>query len=208
MDLKEIAEALNQSLEARGWNFKVAQGAVRGRVQDWPAQLEVVIHPGGESQQPLMGLLIDFTSMPLHGERFLDVFQVEREPVLRPLPAFQVRQVMADGSWGPVIDGRGFVSGFGPQAAISRKASLVIFDCSGDERGQTLIQLFQEESRRILEAGDGAAAILNRLYQRTVLERKTPMPGLPEELSGAGAPVTARRTLDEQDKEGKYPWRR
>jgi hypothetical protein len=188
-EFEGIGEDLNQRLGRRGWRFRVAADGVRGRTQSWPSQLESLLDPGSDDRLPALGLVLDFRAMPLGGERFRDVLNGERESLLRGFGAFRVRQLRRDGSWAPEIGHRAFMHGYGTGTAISRQTDVVIFDRGPSERGEKLVERFVTEVARFMETGGALAALLQRLYRRTVLNAIVPEAPLPETVGASSSMV-------------------
>ncbi|MGB2940370.1 MAG: hypothetical protein WBD38_08750, partial [Candidatus Dormiibacterota bacterium] len=174
--------------------------SVTAHKHDWPAQLRLVVDPGAATERPILGLALDFRSMPLGGERFRDIFNMEREQILRGLGAFRVRQMHGDG-WSDGVSDRIFLHGI--EGGISRASGLVLFDRCPSEGGAALLSALPVESTRLLETGGQIAQLLQRTYNRTVLRNDAPMADLPE-LVSTGIPAQSPTVLGEPS----YPWRR
>jgi hypothetical protein len=195
-DLGAGLDRLRDALAPRGWRFKVLKGTIRARLQDWPAQVEVLIDPGSDGLPSRLGVLLDFRSMPLGGERLRDIFNADREGILGRYGSFFLRQVRSDGAWAGEVTHGAFLQGFGSASGISRQTQIALFDRSLKLRGDELIDNFIEDIARFAEAGNQVAATLQRVYQRTVLTGHT----LQIELPGDTPPPDAG--------EPSYPWRR
>jgi hypothetical protein len=195
--VEQMLGLLEIALTRRGWRFRQADGAIRGRLPEWPAQIEAMVDPGNGSRPPAIGICIDFGSMPLRGERFRDVLNADREIFFRAYGPFVLRQVRGDATWAPDVPRDAFVVGFGPLAGISRQTALAIFDRAPKETGDALVERFVAEASRFAEVGNTMAMVLQRLYQRTVLDfNPKRFSHLPETI---GTPVL---------QESAYPWRR
>ena len=188
---------LDQRLSPRGWRIRPVATTVRARQSDWPEQVEVVMGDNADGTG-MLALAINFRSMPLGGERFRDIFNADREEILRTFGSFTVRQLRHDSTWAPTIGHRAFMGGFGV-AGVSRQAQVVMFDrCPAAQFGPDMYETFFAEAARFAEAGDQVAQVLQRVYQRTVLANQPHAIELPVE-AGIGAPELATTV---------YPWRR
>jgi hypothetical protein len=172
-----LPRQLSQLLSGRGWVAFEKRTSVTARKHDWPAQLRLVVDPGNATER----------SMPLGGERFRDIFNMEREQILRGLGPFRVRQMHDDG-WTDGVSDRIFLHGI--EGGISRASGLVLFDRCPPEGGAALLSALPVESTRLLETGSQIAQLLQRTYNRTVLRND--------------APAQSPTVLGEPS----YPWRR
>ncbi len=195
-----VNEQLTQMLSRRGWTVSEAGTSLRAHKHDWPAQLRVVIDPGGGSVAATLGITIDFRSMPLAGERFRDIFNSDREEIMRGMGSFFVRQMRGDHGWTDGVTDRVFLHGV--EGGISRMADVVLFDRCPAEHGVAMLNRFSLESSRLLETGGEIASLLQRTYNRTVLLNDAPLGTLPGLVIGHG---TAAATVVA---EPSYPWRR
>lgn len=193
--------ALGDRVARRGWTFRVAGSSVTAHRPEWPTQLCVLVREAEEDTAAMLGVAIDFASMPLRGERFRDVFNNEREALLRGYGPFTLLQQTSAGTWLRAVSGQAFLHGM--TAGVSRKAQLAIFDRVAAAAG-SLADLFAEDSNRLVETGSHLASELQRLYQRTVLSRPAADSGLPDVVrpSTAMLPPTTDADTD------SYPWRR
>jgi hypothetical protein len=138
-------------------------------------------------------------TMPLGGERFRDTLNNDREQALRGFGGFWVRQFLVGGGWAADVSDNAFLHG--ATTGISRNALLVFFDRRPAERGRALVDRFVDESNRFVETGNHLGAILQRVYQRTVLGTPTAsvaLPGLVPAMSAAPIGLA----------DDNYPWRR
>lgn len=203
-DRTNAAGSLIDNLSQRGWSFIQEPGRVIARKHDWPAQLSVLIDFGTHGEAAL-ALVVDMGTMPLGGERFRDMFNEDREQSLRGFGSFRVRQLLVNGGWAADVGANAFLHG--ATTGISRAARLVFFDRHPVERGRALADRFIAESNRFVETGNQLGAILQRVYQRTVLGAPTPLKALPRvvpTLSAAPVMSSARAGIVDET----YPWRR
>jgi hypothetical protein len=193
----DAAASLVENLGARGWKFAQEPGRVVARKHEWPAQVHVLIDFGTAGDASL-ALVVDMGTMPLGGERFREIFNGNREQSLRGFGNFRVRQFLADGRWALDVSDNAFL--YGATTGISRAARLVYFDRRPAERGRALVARFIAESNRFVETGNQIGAVLQRVYQRTVLGSPTTPVALPR-LVAAGS-AASNPFVDEA-----YPWR-
>ncbi|MGI8607706.1 MAG: hypothetical protein ACR2MY_00550 [Candidatus Dormibacteria bacterium] len=196
-----LNHALRERLVHRGWSFRTAGASVTAHRPEWPGQLCVLVRAAEEETPVMLGLAVEFSSMPLRGERFRDVFNSEREELLRSYGNFRLLQQSGDGSWVKPLSHRSFLHGM--VDGISRKTHLAVFDRSSDDRGD-LAEAFAADSNRFVETGSPIGAVLQRLYQRTVLSVPVTDVGLPDVVrpSIGVFPLTAGSS------DSPYPWRR
>ena len=197
-----LVMVLGDRLARRGWQFKESGSGVTAHRPEWPTQLCVLVREAEVDAPAMMGLAIDFGSMPLRGERFRDIFNSEREELLRGYGRFNVLQLTHDGAWLRPQGDRSFMHGM--TDGISRKTSLAIFDRTSPDAPGSLAEQFAEDSNRIVETGSEMAGELQRLYQRTVLSRPVEDIHLPDLVRPSIA--TLQPTADAES--GSYPWRR
>jgi hypothetical protein len=196
-EVQKLQGLLEIALTRKGWRFREADATVRGRLPEWPAQVEAILDPGNGSRPPALGIIVDFGAMPLGGERFRDVLNADRDMFFRAFGPFVLRQVREDCTWAPDVPRDSFVIGFGPLSGVSTHTSLAIFDRVPKEQGDALVQRFIAEVSRLAEVGNHMAMVLQRLYQRTVLDyRPHKVSRLPDTAGTTTAP------------EPMYPWRR
>lgn len=196
-DPTDASRSLTESLNLRGWTFTQEPGRVVARKHDWPTQLHVLIDFGAHGDAAL-ALVVDMGTMPLGGERFREMFNNDREQSLRGFGNFRVRQYLDSGGWAADVSDSAFL--YGATTGISRAARLVFFDRRPAERGWALVERFVAESNRFVEAGNQLGAILQRVYQRTVLGTPTRMVALPGRVPAVSpAPIGL---VDDT-----YPWR-
>lgn len=196
-----ITDQLQQQLSRRGWAVASIGSVLTAHKHDWPAQLKVVVDPGDGDSPAMIGLLLDFRSMPLQGERFRDIFNSELDTVLRSMGSFVARQMRGDAGWSSGVSDQVFLGGV--NRGVSRSADMVLFDRCPNERGEDILERFNLESNRLLEAGGEIAILLQRTYNRTVLRSDRPVSTLPDVVAPALAP-TAPAVVGE----GSYPWLR
>lgn len=192
--------AVTARVSRRGWQFREAGAGIIAHRPEWPAQLSVRARHADKGSTALLGLAIDMGTMPLRGERFRDIFNSEREALLRGYGDFRVEQLTADGTWMKPLSGRPFLNGMSD--GLSRKARLAVLD-RGEELRGSVIEGFIADSNRLIETGAEIAALLQRIYQRTVLAAPAVEADLPDLVhpSLAMLPLTS-------DAEPSYPWRR
>ncbi|MFN2465962.1 MAG: hypothetical protein ABR598_06825 [Candidatus Dormibacteria bacterium] len=195
-----LTDAIAERVARRGWSFTASASSVLASRPEWPTQLNVLTREARDDAPMIFGLAIDLSTMPLHGERFRDIFNSEREELLRGLGNFRLLQLTADDTWLQPLSGRAFLHGM--TNGLSRKTRLAVFDRS-EEGGADLPERFAEDSNRLVETGGEIATLLQRLYQRTVLSSPSAGVQLPEVVrpSLGMLPMTS-------DGEGSYPWRR
>jgi len=197
-----ITDQLQQLLSRRGWAVATAPSWLTAHRHDWPAQLKVVVDPGEGDGPAMIGLLLDFRSMPLQGERFLDIFNSELERIFRSMGSFMVRQMRADEGWTNGASDQVFLRGV--DGGVSRSADMVFFDRCPQERGADILERFNLESNRLLEAGSEIAILLQRTYDRTVLRSDKPVSMLPDVVAPAATAAAPAVVVGEVS----YPWRR
>ena len=203
-----VCEQLNARLGRRGWHFHVSDGEVLGRHQEWAPQVETLVDPGDDERLPALGIVLDFGSMPLGGERFRDVLNAEREDIFHGFGSFRLRQLREDGSWAGEITHRAFVHGYGTGTEISRHTTRAVFDRCPAERGAAIVERFLDELPRLAEVGGTMALLLQRIYQRTVLRRPLEAETvLPEVVGTSGGALHVLGSTALQP-EPTYPWRR
>jgi len=195
--VQSLQGLLEIALVRKGWRFREVDGTVRGRLPEWPAQVEAILDPGNDSRPPAIGICVAFGAMPLGGERFREVVNADREIFFRAFGPFVLRQALDDSTWAPDIPRDSFVMGFGPLSGVSSRTAIAIFDRVPTERGEALVQRFISEVSRLAEVGNMMAVVLQRLYQRTVLDFHPRKPVKLPETVGTAAPP-----------EPTYPWRR
>ena len=197
-----LAMVLGDRVARRGWQFKEAGSSVAAHRPEWPAQLCVLVREAEEDAAAMLGLAIEFGSMPLRGERFRDVFNSEREELLRGYGRFNVLQLTHDGSWMRPAGDRSFMHGM--TDGISRKTRLAVFDRTTADEPNSLAEHFAEDSNRLVETGNEIASLLQRLYQRTVLSRPADDAHLPDLVRPSLATLAPTADADTSS----YPWRR
>jgi len=194
-----VAADLGVRLGARGWEFGLRGDTITARRPDWPAQLEVRLDLSPDEALSLT-LTIDFRTMPLHGERFREIFNNEREELLETMGTFTVRQLLEDGTWDRDLSDRAFMHGV---VGIKRQTQVAFFQRNLNASGDSLNDLAAAAVNRLTEAGNQVAGILQRVYQRTVLGANAAADLVPVVLgSGQSAPVAMEAVA------GDYPWRR
>jgi hypothetical protein len=208
MDAMEAAgssetSALRDLFGRRGWTFSSMGSALAAHRVEWPAQLNVVVDPGGPGGSPIMGLVVDLRSMPLRGERFRDVFNSEREQLMRGMGSFRVRQRRGELDWTEGITDGAFLRGV--DGGISRHDDVVLFDRCPDISGDSLATRFGVESTRLVETGNEIASVLQRIYNRTVLRGDLPIADLPDQVVPSVSPASPPPAVVG---EPSYPWRR
>ncbi|MDP9326471.1 MAG: hypothetical protein M3O87_08060 [Candidatus Dormibacteraeota bacterium] len=195
-----VTQQLYQLLSRRGWAASETGTSVTAHKHDWPAQLRLLVDPGSATERSILGLTLDFRSMPLGGERFRDIFNMEKEEILRGMGSFRVREMRGNG-WTDGVSDRIFLHGI--EGGINRATDVVLFDRSLAESGAAILDAFGVESGRLLETGGQVAKLLQRTYNRTVLRNDAPMAGLPDMVS-ASIQAPSPTVLGEPS----YPWRR
>lgn len=199
-DTAPLAAALGDRVGHRGWTFRESGSSVTAHRPDWPAQLSVVVH-GTEGLTPAMlGLAIEFNTMPLRGERFRDIFNSEREEILRAYGNFRVLQQSGDGGWLNPVGHRAFLQGV--VEGIGRATRLAVLDRLNDDAAN-MVAAFAADSNRFIETASPIASLLQRLYQRTVLGAPVAVLALPD-LVMPSIPMAPLST----DSDSPYPWRR
>lgn len=196
-----LSALLAERLGRRGWTFRAAGASVTAHRPEWPAQLCVLVRLAESATPAMLGLAIEFSSMPLRGERFRDVFNSEREELFRGYGNFRMLQQAADGTWLRPVSHRSFLQGM--VDGISRKTHLAVFDRNTDDDAD-MAEMFATDSNRFIETGTPIAGLLQRLYQRTVLS--TPVAGV--ELPDVVRPSVAMLPLTADASDAPYPWRR
>ena len=197
-----LVMVLGDRLARRGWQFREAGASVTAHRPEWPTQLCVLVREAEVGTSAMMGLAIDFGSMPLRGERFRDIFNSDREELLRGYGRFNLLQLTHDGTWLKPASDRSFLHGM--TDGISRKTQLAVLDRAVADQPQSLAERLAEDSNRIVETGSEIAGLLQRLYQRTVLSRPVEDVDLPDVLRPSL--VTLAPTADAAS--DSYPWRR
>ncbi|HXA41922.1 MAG TPA: hypothetical protein VNV65_03305 [Candidatus Solibacter sp.] len=193
------AHNLAQDLRARGWHVAMGWGGIRAKKEGWPVQLHAVAQFGDEEDASVLALVIDMSSMPMGGDRFRDVFNADRDDLLRGLGHFRVRQLLKNGEWAAEMGERAFFGG--ANAGIRVTARLVMFDLCPSETGFELGNRFLAESNRIVACGNLVGATLARIYQARVLGAPVQPLELPAVVPKVLAPLN-------QVIEPSYPWRR
>jgi hypothetical protein len=161
------AHALRIELAGRGWTVESEYGQVKAGKPGWPVQVYALVHFGDEANASVMALVMDLSAMPLAGERFRDVFNADKDDVLRGFGRFRVRQLLKNGAWAPEKGDRAFLSGL--SAGIRPTTRLVMLDICPLESGDALSLRFIAESGRFLETGNLLAEMLGRIYLPGVL---------------------------------------
>jgi hypothetical protein len=210
----ETMDYLVEQMAAKGWSFSPAGDSIFARQSDWPAQLAAIIDVGGPGRDGMMGLVVDFRTMPLGGERFKDILNADRDETMGRFAPFQLRQLRTDGSWANPTAGSSFLAAFGPASGISRNANVAVFDRAGGSRGAELLEKFCRDHIKLVEAGGCISGLLQRVYQRTVLSGEIGIRELPSLVGDAPAhsnghftgllPAVAGAVVAEP----AYPWRR
>ncbi|GAC1333116.1 MAG: hypothetical protein NVSMB17_13130 [Candidatus Dormibacteria bacterium] len=173
-----LAIVLGDRVARRGWAFKEAGSCVTAHRPEWPTQLFVLVREAEDDAPPMLGLAIEFGAMPLLGERFRDVFNGDREEILRGYGRFQLLQLTHEGAWLRPTSDHAFMHGMAN--GISRKARLAVFDRTLPGEPGSLAEHFARDSNRMVETGAEVARELQRLYQRTVLSKAVEGVGLPD----------------------------
>ena len=197
-----LVMVLADRLARRGWQFKESGASVTAHRPEWPTQLCVLVREAEVETPAMMGLAIEFGSMPLRGERFRDIFNSEREELMRGYGRFNVLQLTYDGAWLRPQGDRSFLHGM--TDGVSRKASLVIFDRTSAEEPGSLAEQFAADSNRMVETGAQLAGELQRLYQRTVLSKPAEDIHLPDLVRPSLVTLAPTAGADSDS----YPWRR
>ena len=194
-----IAADLGARLGARGWEFGLRGDTITARRADWPAQLEVRLDLTTDEAVSL-ALTIDFTTMPLRGERFREIFNNQREELLEAMGTFTVRQLLEDGTWERDLPDRAFMHGV---VGIRRQTRVAFFQRNLSASGDSLDDLMAVAVNRLAEAGNQVAGALQRVYQRTVLGASAAADMVPAVFgAGQSTPVAMEAVT------GEYPWRR
>jgi len=191
------AQFLETELSRSGWRLKTEPNQIKAWRPGWPVQVYSLIHFGDEDSASVMALVIDLGQMPLTGERFRDVFNGDREELLRGLLRFRARQQMNNGAWAPQMGDRAFLSGLNP--GIRPSARLVVLDVCPTECGDALALRFIAEGGRFLQAGNAIAQTLARIYLPEALDTEAPLVRLPSTV-----PVGMPSVRPETD--ASYPW--
>jgi hypothetical protein len=197
-----LAMVLGDRLARRGWQVRESGSSVTAHRPDWPTQLSVLAREAEADGPAMLGLAVELGSMPLRGERFRDIFNSDREELLRSYGRFSVLQLAYDGSWLRPQSDRSFMNGM--TDGISRKAQLAVFDRTAAEGEGSLADRFAADSNRMVETGSEIASLLQRLYQRTVLSKPLGDAHLPEILRPSFATLAPTADADTDS----YPWRR
>jgi hypothetical protein len=195
---------LRQLLSRRGWAISSLGESLTAQKHEWPAQLSMVIDPGSAHTPSTLGLLVDFRSMPLRGERFRDIFNNDREDLLRGMGTFRARQMRPDQTWTEGVADRAFLRGV--KGGVSRTADAVLFDRCPTQRAEDLVAHFHHESTRLLETASEIASLLRRTYNRTVLRGEVLVSDLPDMVTPRGAVMSTAPTPAVVGE--SYPWRR
>ena len=161
------AHALRIELLGRGWNAESEYGQVKAGKPNWPVQVYVLVHFGDEANASVMALVVDLSAMPLAGERFRDVFNADKDDLLRGFGRFRVRQLLKNGSWAPEKGDRAFLGGL--SAGIRPTTRLMMLDITPLESGDALALRFIAESGRFVETGNLIGEMLGRIYLPGVL---------------------------------------
>ena len=193
------AHSLALDLRARGWSVETEFGRIQAQKEGWPAQLHALAQFGDEDSASVLALVIDMSSMPMGGDRFRDVFNADRDDMLRSLGHFRVRQLLKSGEWATEMGERAFFGG--SNAGIRLTARLVMFDLCPHELGFDLAKRFLAESGRIVACGNLIGTTLARIYQARVL-------GAPVQPLELPAVVPKMLVPLNQVIEPSYPWRR
>lgn len=191
--------SLAQDLRARGWSVQTDFGRIRAQKEGWPVQLHAVGQFGDDDNASVLALVIDMSSMPMGGDRFRDVFNADRDDLLRGLGHFRVRQLLKSGEWAAEMGERAFFGG--SNAGIRLTARLVMFDLCPQEQGFELGSRFLAESGRMVACGNLIGSTLARIYQARVL-------GAPVQPLELPAVVPKMLVPLNQVIEPSYPWRR
>ncbi|MFN2463073.1 MAG: hypothetical protein ABR573_04115 [Candidatus Dormibacteria bacterium] len=198
-----LALVLGDRLARRGWQFREAGASVTAHRPEWPAQLCVLVREAEEDAPAMMGLAMDLSAMPLRGERFRDVFNSDREQLMRGYGRCNVLQLTHQGSWLRPQSDRAFLHGM--TDGISRRTSLAVFDRASVDEPGSLAERMAADSNRIVETGAELAGTLQRLYQRTVLSQPVVDDSRLPDIVRPSIAVLAP-TADTVG--GDYPWRR
>jgi hypothetical protein len=193
------AHALRSELAGRGWNVESEYGQVKAGKPLWPVPVYVLVHFGDEANASVMALVIDLSAMPLAGERFRDVFNADKDDLLRGFGRFRVRQLLKNGAWATEKGDRAFLSGL--SAGIRPTTRLTMLDICPVESGDALALRFIAESGRFVETGNLIAAMLARIYLPGVLGAAIQPLDLPA-MVPVGMPAVSR------EQESSHRWRR
>ncbi len=193
------AHSLRIELSRRGWNRETESGRIKASRPGWPVQMFALIHFGDEDSASVMAFVIDMSAMPLAGERFRDVFNADKDELLRGFGHFRVRQLLKKGAWAPEMGDRAFLSGLNPGIRLTTR--LVMLDVCPVECGDALALRFIAESGRFVETGNLIAGTLDRMYLPTVLGVAVQPLELPAMVPVGMPPLN-------QEPEPSYPWRR
>jgi len=193
------AHALSFELGRRDWHLEVEYGRIKASKPGWPVQLYALVHFGDEDSASVMALVLDMSAMPLAGERFRDVFNADKDDLLRGFGRFRVRQLLKNGAWAPEMGDRAFLTGLNP--GIRMATRLVMLDLCPAETGDALALRFIAESGRFVETGNLIAATLSRMYVPKVLGSAVQPLELPAMVPVGMPPLNL-------EPEPSYPWRR
>jgi hypothetical protein len=200
IDASDLALSVGERMARRGWQFVDLGTSVRAHRPDWPTQLTVLLSEAREDSPAIFGLAIDLSTMPLRGERFRDIFDSEREQLLRGYGNFHLIQLTGDDTWLKPISERAFLHGISD--GMSRKTRLAVFDRTNDA-AESLEDRFAADSNRLVESGGEIASLLQRIYQRTVLSAPVAEANLPDLVRPSLALLPKA-----SEAEPSYPWRR
>ncbi|MDQ6747016.1 MAG: hypothetical protein M3010_02760 [Candidatus Dormibacteraeota bacterium] len=195
-----LVMVLEERLAHRGWRLRESGAGARAGRPEWPSQLTVLVREAESDVAAMFGLAIDLSTMPLRGERFRDVFNSDREEILRGHGTFKLLQLTGEDTWLDPVSSRAFLHGM--TNGLSRKTRLAILD-RGDKEGTSLADRFAADSNLLVETGGEIATLLQRLYQRTVLSRPAAEVQLPEVLRPSMGLLQVAGSA-----EPSYPWRR
>lgn len=200
IDGSDLALNVGERMARRGWQIADLATGVWAHRPGWPSQLTVLLRQARGDSPAMFGLAVDLSTMPLRGERFRDIFNSEREEVLRGYGNFHLLQLTGEDTWLEPISDRAFLHGISD--GFSRKTLLAVFD-RGNDQSASLEERFAADSNRLVESGGEIASVLQRIYQWTVLSAPVTDANLPDLVrpSLAVLPLTG-------DAEPPYPWRR
>ncbi len=193
------AHSLRIELSHREWIIQTGSGRIKASKPGWPVQLYALVHFGDEESASVMALVIDMSAMPLTGERFRDVFNADKDDLLRGFGHFRVRQLMRNGAWAPEMSDRAFLAGLNPGIRVTTR--LVMLDLCPGECGDALALRFIAECGRFVETGNVIAGTLARMYLPKVLGAAVEPLELPAMVPVGMPPLN-------QEFEPSYPWRR
>ena len=196
--MESAVYSLDYDLRSRGWNVVSDYGRVQAQKQGWPSQLQTVIQFGDDHGPSILALVIDIGSMPMSGDRFRDVFNADKDELVRGLGRFRVRQLLKSGSWAPEVGHRAFFSG--THSGVRLASRLVMFDICPSETGHALAHRFLADNGRFVECGNRVAATIARIYQPRVLGSPVQVLELPSVVPAMTAPLS-------QVILPSYPWR-